>query len=373
MTIRLRQAAGTCLLGLMGLAGACAPASAEVTLTLGSALPVKHVVVADGLMPFVEAVKQSSHGDVVWNLVPGGAMGNWVESFEALRNGGLDGASVVDINVASDLPLANVVSNLAMVGEDPRVMAAAVNELTLVKSPALLQDWLEEGVRPLSALSLAPFYLMCTSEVTSLDQVKGKRIRADGAYGLWVTAMGATPVNIQSVELFEAMQRGQVDCAIAAGAWLRSFSLFDVVKSMVNLRLGLFFGAWALAMNEDRWESLTPEQREANRSNLAGITRRCVEAYIKEDAAVMAEATGKGVAVTKPSQDMLDLLAAHRKKEVERVLAQASERGVPGAEPLVNDFLALVEKWKKIVAETGDDYDAYQTALEREIFSKVGA
>ncbi len=354
----------------MSLAIAATPALGD-ELVIITALPVKHLVVSEGLQPFIEALPTAGKGDLTVAFHPGGAMGNWPESFDAMRSGAVDGASVVDINVASELPLANTVSQLAMLGSDPRVMAAAVNELTLVASPALLKDWTEEGVRPLAAISLAPFYLMCTERVASLDDIKGKRVRADGAYGAWISELGATPVNIQSVELFEAMQRNQVDCAIGAGAWLRSFSLFEVVKSMTDQRLGLFFGAWALAFNDDRWQGLSAEDRAGIVKLLPGIVRRSVQAYIAEDIAVKAEAAEKGVELVAPSADLESKLVAYRKNEVERVLAQAKERGVAEADATVALFLQLVDKWTAIVAKTGDDYDAYEAALVQEIFSKI--
>ncbi len=340
-------------------------------IVVGTALPTSHVVVASGLQPFVDSIAEESGGDVTIQLHPGGSMGGWSESFDAMKAGAIDGASVVDQAVAADLPLASTITQLAMVGEDPRVMAAAVNELAHVASEKVLADWTEDGVRPLAAISLAPFYLLCNKEVNGLAAMEGLRIRADGAYGNWVDATGGVPVNIPSVELFEAMQRNQVDCAIAAGAWLESFSLFDVVTNVVDQRLGLFFGAWALAMNEDRYQGLSDADRAAVNDQLAGIVRRSIEDYMIQDADVKAQAADKGITVVEPAADMVERLASYRDGEIERVLTQAAERGIDDAEETVALFLELVTKWEGIVAETGDDYDAYQDALVREIFSKI--
>lgn len=351
-------------------AAIAAPAVAE-EIVVATALPTSHVVVAAGLQPFVESLAARTGGRVTVQLHVGGSMGGWVESFDAMKAGAVDGASVVDQSVAADLPLASTVSQLAMVGEDPRVMAAAVNELALVASPAVLADWTEDGVRPLAAISLAPFYLLCNTEVSSLDDLKGLRIRADGAYGNWVDAVGGVPLNIPSVEVFEAMQRKQVDCAIAAGAWLQSFSLFDVVTHVVDQRLGLFFGAWALAMNDAAYQGLGEEALAALKAELPGIVRRSVEGYMNEDASVKQQASGKGIAVVAPAADLVAQLTGYRAGEIDRVLAQAAGRNVAGAAETVALFLELVKKWEGIVAQTGDDYDAYEAALVREIFSKI--
>lgn len=346
------------------------PALAE-KLVIATPLPTSHVVVSAGLQPFAELISKATGGKITVELYPGGSMGGWGETFDAIKSGAVDGGSVVDQSVAADLPLASTVSQLAMVGADPRVMAAAVNELTLVASPDVLHDWTKDGARPLAAISLAPFYLLCNKQVSSLEDMKGLRIRADGAYGNWVTAIGGVPVNIPSVELFEAMQRKQVDCAIGAGAWLKSFSLYDVVTDVVDQRLGLFFGAWALAVNDDRYQHMSAEDRAALNAQLAGIVRRSVEAYMVEDKEVKAEATSKGIKITPPAADLAGKLEDYRKGEIDRVLAQAGERHIDKADATVALFLQLVQKWQGIVDQTGDDYDAYQAALEREIFSKL--
>ena len=356
-------------LGVSALALALPAAAKEIVV--GTSLPNSHVVVKSGLLPFVADIEAKSGGAVTIQLHTGGSMGGWAESFDAMKAGAIDGASVVDIAVAADLPLASTVTQLAMVGSDPRVMAAAVNEMSHVASDKILNDWTEEGVQPLAAISLAPFYLLCNKEVSGLEAMEGLRIRADGAYGNWVSAVSGIPVNIPSIELYEAMQRNQVDCAIAAGAWLESFSLFDVVTHVVDQRLGLFFGAWALAMNKDAYDGLSEEERAAVNDQLAGIVRRSIEDYMIQDAEVKAQATDRGVLVAPPSDDLIAKLTEYRAGEIDRVLAQAAERGVADAEETIALFLELVAKWEGIVAETGDDYNAYQEALVREVFSKL--
>ncbi len=352
-------------------AAAIALPAAAKEIVVGTSLPTSHVVVKSGLQPFVDDIAEKSGGAVTIQLHPGGSMGGWGESFDAMKAGAIDGASVVDQAVAADLPLASTISQLAMIGSDPRVMAGAVNELAHVASDKVLNDWNEDGVQPLAAISLAPFYLLCNKDVNGLAAMEGLRIRADGAYGNWVDALGAIPVNIPSVELFEAMQRNQVDCAIAAGAWLESFSLFDVVTNVVDQRLGLFFGAWALAMNKDAYDGLSEEERAAVNDQLAGIVRRAIEDYMIQDAEVKAQAADKGISIAQPSADLEAKLSEYRAGEIDRVLAQASARNVADAEETVALFLELVQKWEGIVEETGDDYDAYQQALVREIFSKI--
>lgn len=347
-----------------------APAGAR-ELVLGTALPGRHVVVREGLEPFVRELSAASGGRLSAVLHAGGSMGGWSESFDSAGSGLLDGASIVDTEVAAMLPLSNAISSLGMLGEDPRVMAGAVNELALVDSDAVAAEWRANGLRPIAGISLAPFYLFCSTAVDESTGFSGRRIRADSSYSSWVVAMDATPVNILSVELYEALQRRQVDCAIATGAWLKSFSLFDVVGSIVDQPLGLFFGAWALVLNADAWDQLSAADRALLLRLAPGIVSRSVEQYMVDDGEVREEARKRGIRVVQPTPELRDRLAAYRGREVERVIEQARRRGVAGAEPEIRRFLQLVEKWRGIVAVTGEDYDGYRAALVREVYSKV--
>lgn len=353
--------------GLMALA---TNASAETKLVYGTPLPTSHVGISSGMAPFFEKVKESSGGDVNWEIVAGGAMGNWTEAFENLSGGVLDGASIVDITVAADLPMSNVITDLGVVGTDPRVMGAAVNEVTFARDNALMKDWLKNGVRPMAAYSTSPFYIMCRDPIKNLEDLKSKKIRADSYLGVLVAALGATPVNIQSVEIYEALQRGQIDCAAGSAAWLSQFSLADHVNYIIDMPIGMYHSGWIFSMNQAKWEGLSVEQKKAHLDNLASLVRESIQGYVKTGEEDLEKARNAGKTLAVPD-GFAEFMAEYRPKEFDRVKKAAADRGFEGADIMISQLQEAVDKWQKIVAEANGDWDAYQEALEREIFSKV--
>jgi len=122
-------------------------------------------------------------------------------------------------------------------------------------------EFLRHGVRPLW-VSLAPVYqLQLTSKesITSLDDIKGKKLRTAGAImELTAKALGATPVTIGPSDFYLSLQRGTVDGAIYTIPGWRAYSLQEVLNSS-TVNAGLGSVAFATLINEDVWQSLSPE------------------------------------------------------------------------------------------------------------------
>jgi hypothetical protein len=68
---------------------------------------------------------------------------------------------------------------------------------------------------------------------------------------------------------------------------------------------------------------------------------------------------------------MLDLLAAHREREFERVIAKAEEEGVENAREIAEGFTEKVDEWSRLVAEIDHDPDRYEELLRERVFSKL--
>ena len=359
----------TMLAALPGVIATIGTARAEQTFTYSSALPAKHLGNEVGLVPFFATIKEKTGVD--WQLHPGGSLGNFKEAFDTVSSRVVDGAAIVDSDARQNLPGTSTLSDLSLQGTDPRVMAAAMNETVMIDRPDLWEEWTSQGVRPMAAYALAPFVLMCADDLRTLDSIQGRKIRATGGFADAVRALGAVPVTIESTEIYEGMRRGQVDCVVASTAWLKSFSLFDVVKSINKEPLGLFFGAWIFAISDDAWNELSDEQKKIHYETIPSLIRRSVEQYSLDGVEVEETSAQKGIEWFQADQAYRDRLDQFRISNVDEVIAKAKERGIADPEGMVAVFMENVEKWNKIVAEAGDDYDAYEQALWTEIFSKV--
>jgi TRAP-type C4-dicarboxylate transport system substrate-binding protein len=66
--------------------------------------------------------------------------------------------------------------------------------------------------------------------VTSLNDFKGKKIRAVGVYGKYVQSLGAAVTTVHPAEMYMAMKLGTIDGAIYGATGLQDVKLHEVVK-----------------------------------------------------------------------------------------------------------------------------------------------
>jgi TRAP-type C4-dicarboxylate transport system substrate-binding protein len=345
--------------------------SAEQKLTYASYLPAGHIIHTDGLQPYFEEITRATDGALTFELFPGGAMGGGKAMLSVVRDRIVDSAIIIDLYVKRDLPASSSITELALLGEDTMVMAGAVNELQLLDCDACEQERLRNDVVGLAYYATSPFYLMCNTPVETLADVEGLKVRAIGPWGFWVQAMGGVPVSLTSAEIYEALQRGQVDCTFGSPAWLTSYNLVDVVTDIVDLPMGTYHGAMVFDMNLDSWNDLSAEQRTIIKDGLPGLSRRIVESYDRDDATARELAVEKGIEWVTTDPAMKDLLAEHRQSEFERVVAKAEEEGVENARELAEKFAERVEEWSRLVAEIGHDPDRYEQLLRDRLFSRL--
>lgn len=104
--------------------------------------------------------------------------------------------------------------------------------------------------------------LFCKDEISSLEDLKGKRVRA----GSWTVAefldgVGATGITMQYGEIAQALQRGVLDCAIAGGIPGYAAGWGAIANHLYPIPVG----GWAYvltAMNMETWNKFSKEEQE---------------------------------------------------------------------------------------------------------------
>ncbi|MCB1740989.1 MAG: hypothetical protein KDK91_11510, partial [Gammaproteobacteria bacterium] len=153
------------------------PAHAERKLVYASAVGAKHPVHTTGVEPFFAKVQAETGGSLSFELFPGGTIAGGKQTLAAIGNGTADMGLLADIYTPNDLPVSAMLSDLAALGKDARVMTGAVNQTLLLDCSACKQDYLEDGVLPLASYSLTPYYFMCAKvQIKSAADVAGKKV-----------------------------------------------------------------------------------------------------------------------------------------------------------------------------------------------------
>jgi TRAP-type transport system periplasmic protein len=95
--------------------------------------------------------------------------------------------------------------------------------------------------------------------VRTLDELKGMKIRGTGRIGDIVKALGAVPMPIETVDLYEALRRAVIDGTYTPLETLKGFKLGEVEKySSATWKVGSVFQFYVV-MNKRRWDSLPPD------------------------------------------------------------------------------------------------------------------
>ena len=319
----------------------------------------------------IQALMERTSDKIKWEFHPAGALIGFQTTVSGLGDGLVDAAFVVDVGAPTQLANHMVMTDLAMIDAPLMALTGAVNETMLLSCPACREEAAEANILPLAYHAAAPFHLMCTKPVGSLADLAGRSIRARSAFAGYVSAMGGTPVATSPTEIYEAMQRGQVDCAIGGVIWLKSYGLADVVETTVSQPLGQYNTGMILGMNVDSWDGLSDDGRKTVSSNLAYLVRSVTELHMNSYDADKSFAMDAGVSFDAVPDDLAAATAQYRANEFARASAAAAEAGLDQADAMVSDFRKNLAKWIGIAGEIGTDMDAYEEVLNREIFSKL--
>lgn len=350
-----------------------APATqAQTKIGYGTYLPPTHVNNTAGIEPMARRLEKESNGAIKIEMFTGGSVAKATAAVDSIRDGLVSAGMIVDSYVPKQLPHSFLVTELAVLGRNSVAMAGASNEFNLVACPECLADQKKQGIIAMAYYSTAPYTVMCKPDLRTLEEFKGKKIRSAAAWSIMFKSFGLVPVNLTSDETYEALQRGQVDCNMGADSWLKSYSLWDVAKNVLDTTIGTYHGGLLWAMSAEVWAKVPSDQKAMIKRNMPVLAADVTYGYLAESKEVRATAATKGVKFNKPGPDFVKAYDEYALKELARVKEEGKKRGIKNADQLVDRYMALVAKWQKLdETEIKGDKAKFVVALQREVFDKV--
>lgn len=178
-------------------------------------------------------VEQATNGRLKIEIHPNGTFAKTGEMLTALSNGLFDVAHDYGGYYTSNVPECNIETGLPMSWNEAfEVYDAYYNRgiLDLMREAYAEKNVFDLGVE----CDSGTWYHFGTNfMINSLDDIKGKKIRALGMYGEYVQALGGSPVNVGGGDLYMALKTGMVDGMIYGISALDSYKLAEVVKYYV--------------------------------------------------------------------------------------------------------------------------------------------
>lgn len=357
------------LIGVFALSGA----AVADNITYGSYLSSHHSTNVASVEPWMRAVEKQTGGSLTFTLAADGTIVGGRDALAGIRDGLVDMSMIVDFYTPNELITSSILTELALLGSDEAVMTAAITDMQLNHCATCDKEAAENNLRVMGIYASSPYHFICNRKFEKAEDFKGSRVRATGSWAHFVTALGGTPVNVTSGEMYEALQRGQVDCTLINVPALTNYSLLEVAKYVIDLPVGTFHGGHVFNMNTNVWAKRSAEEKAAMLGNVPQALANLVEGAIRENTNARQKATEAGVTFVPADPSLVAALTEFQKNELTRVADLARSRGLADPAPIFAEFQQVIAKWEGIVAETGTDWNAYAARIQSEVFDNLKA
>ena len=302
--------------------------AAEATIKAISAWGKNHTGVAGDYLPYIKranAMLQAKFpGRVEIKYIGGSEAIPMRDQPEALRAGTVDMYYGTAAYYAGIAPAANT---------------AKLSKLTSQEEKDVGADAIYDEIHRkllnatyLGALgSQLPFQLYTVKKVSSLDELKGLKIRTSAMYVDFLKALGTTPVNIKPSEIYQGLERGVADGMMWPLYSIRPWGWHEVAKYVVGP--GFYKVSHPLLMNAKKWDALPKDIQ-------AVLMQALKEEVVVIDARTAEEIKNEYIELKKVGMEIIKFSPADEKK----YLDMAYEEGWKGQLKMEQDYTAKLRK-----------------------------
>ncbi|WP_373086602.1 C4-dicarboxylate TRAP transporter substrate-binding protein [Sneathiella sp.] len=349
-----------------------AKAADPVKIIYASYVPLKHPTNIT-LEKFFSKIEKDSGGSIEFDRQFGSVLLGAKDIPSGVRDGLADSGYMLGIFVPSEMPVDNYIGDFSMLNDDPLAITGALNELVIQNCPQCTNEYENDfKVKYLGTYALTPYLLQCKEERKNLEDFKNVKVRGFSSIAEMIKEMGGIPVGVTTSEMYEALDRGVIDCTAHMLASQKSFSLGEVAKYTILDPLGGFMGGSMLNMRLEKWAELSPEQRQIIINNLPSVIAETTFSYVHSDGEVQKEMEAKGNKFYHADKEMVSFINNFRKDYIDnRIVAKGKERGVKDPEKIKASIIRLKAEWTKLLDERGRDEETFAELLKERIYSKM--
>ena len=345
-------------------------ASAETKFIANSFYGDQHPLTKYTYTEWAASLVEISGGDLVPEVYTGSVLLAPRANLQGAEQNVVQVANIAAVYTPSDLPVANAIQELGFSFADPLAAAFAVTEFSM-HNPVQLEEWKAKNLVFLGGYSTPPYILFCKEPVTTLAEIKGKRIRTSGSsVSKWVESVDAIPVNVPSSEMYTGLERGTLDCATNAANDLIDRSLWEVAPHTTNLSTGMYWSGPVWGFNQDFWSSLSTEQRgyiiEASSYALANLEVN----YVAATNSALGEAAAKGNTIHEADAELTQSANAFRENAIESAIETATtDYKITDPAGTINGFVETYKKWETLLESVDrSDVNAVAALVKSEIY-----
>jgi TRAP-type C4-dicarboxylate transport system substrate-binding protein len=255
--------------------------AAKITIKAISAWDKSHTGVVGDYLPYIkranEMLQSKYPGEAEIKYIGGPEAIPMRDQPEALRTGTVDMYYGTAAYYAGIAPAANTTKLSQLTSQEEKDVGADA-----------IYDELHRkllNATYMGALgSQLPFQLYTVKKITSVDELKGLKIRTSPMYIDFLKALGATPVETAPGDVYQALERGVVDGFMWPLVSIRGYGWHEVSKYVVGPPF--YKVSHPLLMNAKKWDSLPKHIQqvlmEALRLEVIDIDKRTAEEIANE-------------------------------------------------------------------------------------------
>lgn len=353
-------------LGAVSITGAASATTYQASIYLPASYPqAKHAYAG-----MFDRVREATGGDMKFDIHYGGSLLPAKTTINGMRDGVADVGFVYPSYTPAELPIQAFLNSASFVADDSLAVSLAYAELNFT-NPAARAEWDKFNVVFTGAFSTPVYHMMCNTEVTSLEQAKGKRMRTAGAAFTGLSdSLGATAVSVPIGDAYSGMQRGSLDCILADPTNMLTASFNEVVSDMTVIPLGVVTGAnWVF--NKDSWNKFSDEQRNLLKDEMALALARTQLDFDQSVGASFTDAKERGISLHEAGADLTAHIDGYKAEFISNLVDNATS--VQDAQAIFDEYAQLQKTWSERLGKIDRTDEAAVAALIREhLMSKLG-
>jgi len=325
-----------CVLAIvLVMAGSKSVPAQPINLKLAIHVPPQHYA-SKVFGQWIDELAKRSGGRVKVTLYPGQSLGKIPDEWNMLKSGISNIGWILPMYFPGTFPLADV-SDL------PYLMPEGKRDLSILNGifDKFLNKQFEE-VKVLWPGWMGFPQLHTKKPVNKMEDLKGMQIRCPpGPLLQAIEKLGATPVQIPSPEVYNALDRGIVEGCVIPWEGCKSFKFYEVVK--YHTAIDIACGMNVAAINLKTWNGLPPDIQKIFNDLSPWAQKLFTDSANADDenAISIIKKAGNTIIYLSPQEKVRWMEAT--KPVVDAWAAKINARGLPGT--------AIVEEMRRLAAK----------------------
>jgi TRAP-type C4-dicarboxylate transport system substrate-binding protein len=212
------------------------------------------------------------------------------------------------------------------------------------KFPQIQEEYKE--VKVFGFHQLFPYVLVSKNkEVYLPEQFKGLKVGGTGDRMLIVSKNGGADVNQVPPDAYMNMDKGVIDAAFSSWSQVTIYKLVEVAKYIYDLGFGS--GAFAMIMNLNTWNGMSPEDQKVFMELWPTAFEMATKNNLKDIQRGMKAATDRGVKIRKPTKTEIAAWRKAASPVIELWITKCKKVGVKDPEAILAEWEKLLQAYEE--------------------------